>query len=861
VTPQTTWEVQQMSHEEGLIGRWVAGASLAGLFAVVCGVACGEIDNFPEVAVSASHEAIRLGLQACTPLIKCPAGLACCAGFCATPDSGSGKLASLNADQRLSYKCYASSPGSLQNPPLNILPDFSHAGYMGGGVAIPNATAFGSVIQPVDTSGNGDHSDEIQAALDACGAWTNANGITRAVELAAGTFTLKQPLWIRENRVVLRGQGQGPGGTVLRASIPVAHTLIKVRPHKQGFPDDPELPDYPATLPIQPGQSHPAISGDVPVGATVLSLAQSPPYTISVDNPIVVVRTPNNAWIADVRGNYSEFDSPWTPTGFVTKHLRTVKGWNASTRQLTIDIPIVDAIHAGYGGGYVARIETGRFIEQVGIEDLRLDTEYVDQIPQLSPDHQNCDCPDGDSCLCSDGQTPCQDEDGNWNGISFERVRNSWVRRVTVRKYGMAAVAPGDYSSFNTFEEVAHIEPKSPFDRDADGNPTLPKSSHRYSFGPSNGVGNLFQRCYTSDSRHPFVTGPRKTGPHVWLDCLSVNQYAAVGPHQKWTTGLLFDNVKTELNADALAEHGPGAIGMVVEFEPFAGSGHGWTGAQVMFWNGESAAVNDAPKGAMNWLVGGIVTRYQGKLPEDPSGIAQLDQTTVKPRSLYLQQLADRLGTSAVDRVTTPEQRNGRIWDGLRAWAGNGRLDDFYPNPTCASPRGKPSGGGVCCAGSCSQCGGPGCPGDSCCTIPIREADRSCAHYPAPCVMPDPLCLRGQPSTDGKYCCSDECPACGVAGCSDPPHNPPAVRCCTSGIQTTRRSCLEYPAPCVMNDTNCVSGVEGFGVCCPAFCPQCGGPGCGGLGGCCSSTIEASGISCENSLPPCILAADRITVP
>ena len=49
------------------------------------------------------------------------------------------------------------------------------------------------------------------------------------------------------------------------------------------------------------------------------------------------------------------------------------------------------------------------------------------------------------------------------------------------------------------------------------------------------------------------------------------------------------------------------------------------------------------------------------------------------PRSLYLQQLHDRLGQAAVDAVTLPAQRKGRIWDQIATWAGQGRLETFSP--------------------------------------------------------------------------------------------------------------------------------------------------------------------------------------
>src|SRR6187551_1839353 len=97
------------SHEDWFIGRWVLAGSLAGLLAVVCGVGCGEVAEFPDANLGTVQEAVRPGLQQCTSSYTCGAGLVCCAGFCATPESGSGKIASLNTQGRLSYKCYASS--------------------------------------------------------------------------------------------------------------------------------------------------------------------------------------------------------------------------------------------------------------------------------------------------------------------------------------------------------------------------------------------------------------------------------------------------------------------------------------------------------------------------------------------------------------------------------------------------------------------------------------------------------------------------------------------------------------------------------------------------------------------------------
>lgn len=46
------------------------------------------------------------------------------------------------------------------------------------------------------------------------------------------------------------------------------------------------------------------------------------------------------------------------------------------------------------------------------------------------------------------------------------------------------------------------------------------------------------------------------------------------------------------------------------------------------------------------------------------------------PRSLYIQQLEDRLGLSAVENVVLPEQQSTDIFDLLAAWGGHGDFSD-----------------------------------------------------------------------------------------------------------------------------------------------------------------------------------------
>lgn len=60
----------------------------------------------------------------------------------------------------------------------------------------------------------------------------------------------------------------------------------------------------------------------------------------------------------------------------------------------------------------------------------------------------------------------------------------------------------------------------------------------------------------------------------------------------------------------------------------------------------------------------------------------------------------------------------------------------------------------------------------------------------------------------------------------------------------------------VGSDPTCSRNLKTTKVCCPKFCGQCGGRGCGSGGNgqsCCASSIQRSGRSCSSFDPPCIL--------
>src|SRR6187399_390129 len=81
----------------------------------------------------------------------------------------------------------------------NKIPDFSNAGYKGGGVPIPYV-AIKATVWPVP----GNNSAKIQTAIDSVSALTpDASGFRGAVLLKMGLYQLDTPLFIRSSGVVL----------------------------------------------------------------------------------------------------------------------------------------------------------------------------------------------------------------------------------------------------------------------------------------------------------------------------------------------------------------------------------------------------------------------------------------------------------------------------------------------------------------------------------------------------------------------------------------------------------------------------------------------------------------------------------
>jgi uncharacterized protein YjdB len=533
---------------------------------------------------------------------------------------------------KLVYAPYANNAETNMD---NTLPDFSNVGYMDGAIGVPVGEA--PVKVTLNPTPSGEDRTRIQEAIDlVCNMPLDANGFRGAVLLKKGTYRLNDgnipvlsdgygyALRIWASGVVLRGEGQGTDGTILYSDFALNHTMITLEPLSQST--------YESNMTR-------ITDAYVGTGAKTFTVADASSYAIG-DN-IIVKFTPNSAWFSDLKvttgGYINDPADYWTAeaVGYNIGFKRKIIAKVGNT--ITIDCSIVQPMQTKYGGGQITKYTTNGRLSKCGVEDLRI-------------------------VGIEDGGSPSVSGNGNRLrvGIRPRFLDNSWIHGVTVTRTSEAAVMTWGVMNV-TVEECAYIDPRGSI-----------SGGWRYSFCLDAGSARvLFQRCYSDYGRHDFVTHARMPGPNVFVDCLSTRGLSALGPHHRWATGTLFDNIKGS-TAMEITVYGPGS------------AGHAWRGAQTVGWNLECAAyVCDAAMGSQNFLIGSIGNENKGSITptmypnfvfrgywekSGPNG------AHVDTRSLFFKQLEDRLGSEAVSNITIPEQRTGNIYNKLAAWAGNGKL-------------------------------------------------------------------------------------------------------------------------------------------------------------------------------------------
>ena len=515
-------------------------------------------------------------------------------------------------DGKLVYERHANIG---ETNPDNIIIDYSNCGYMGGGVAVPDVPAKVTLYPQF-----GDDRERIQEAINyVSGLEPDENGFRGAVLLKAGSYELTVPggdaLQISTSGVVLRGEGQGSDGTILKTSAEKKHQIIATRPQRPSI-----------------GTTNKTKITDPYVGSGRFGFRVENSAGYAVGDTIFVRFTPNQTWLDETYANYylNSGDLNWDTGTYTINYQRMITHIEGDS--ITIHSPVILPMQMKFGGGEIVKLSFSRKrLHNVGVEQMRL-------------------IGTGITATCAaDNPNRLQ------TAVHFEYTENSWMRGITVLHTSNSLFKLWD-SHYITAEDCASIEPLGP-----------KAAGYRYTFYiDAASSHNLCQRTYTDNGRHDYVLGPRIPGPNVFLDGVS-ERGGTQGPHQRWATGTLFDNLKMQ-SLIALEHRGT------------SGTGHSWAGIQSTIWNTESPSIIcDAPVGHMNYAIGNTGTeRLSGYINNTQPGVyrGHYDQhgTPVAPRSLYLKQLEDRLGATAVEDITIPEQLQGVIYPLLTGWKGSGRL-------------------------------------------------------------------------------------------------------------------------------------------------------------------------------------------
>ena len=489
----------------------------------------------------------------------------------------------------------------------NIIPDFSYCGYKGGGVALPDVKVVETLFPE---SGDKDDSARIKAAIDRISKRPlGIDGFRGALLLKKGVYRVKDTLEITTSGIVIKGEGQGRDGTVVRATATEKKDLFFFEGGKNFKVDEEPI----CTI----------VDDRVNSGESSFHVDKTDGQ--KVGDEIIVRRPGTTEWIHDNKMDAIETSDQnsrarqWKPEEYNLVFERKIKAIDGNL--ITLDIPLTNAFDKKYGGGEICSYSFEGRIQNVGIESLRLVSSYK---------HPT-------------------DEDHGWNAVNFRGVQNGWAKKITSVFFGYACVYINRGCRFITVEDCRCLDAVS-----------VITGSRRYSF-PIRGSQILMQRCYARNGRHDFVTHSRVMGPNAFVDCLAEDAHSDIGPHHRWATGTLYDNVFSQYPCGNWSQ---GAI--IVQDRGDWGTGHGWAGAQQLFWNCDAPKiVCQKPPTAQNYAIGCIGKKSSNRYKRS-DGYWFSHGKHVQPRSLYLKQLEERLGQEAVDNVTTPEQRAGKAMEKMK---------------------------------------------------------------------------------------------------------------------------------------------------------------------------------------------------
>jgi len=498
--------------------------------------------------------------------------------FCCSDDNGSedkgnggGTKPPVVAEKR--YPVVKSDYIPSKQPTGDMIPDFSRVGYQWGDKEIPQPAVVTTLSPPANGA---DATALIQNAINGA-----ASG---AILLKKGIYNISGTIKINKSGIVLRGEGNDEAnGTVLVATGAVKRDLIVIggsgsRSVKNNTEAYNVKDDY------------------VPCGKFWVRTDKASEFKAG-DN-VVIYRPSTQNWISDLKMD----QIPQRPDGLPITQWEAGKADLYAERVITLikgdtlhfENPIVMSLDKKYDGGRVLKYTYSNRIKECGVENIYMKSEYAG----------------------------AEDENHGWNAVAVKVAEHCWVRNVTSRYFGMGLATMDNYSKNISILNCVCLDPVS-----------VITGSRRYSFHINQGQLCLVKGCRSDKARHDFATGPLNCGPNVFTNCTATNTHADIGPHQRWNSGTLYDNVTSD-----------GEI--CVQDRSNYGSGQGWGGVNNVLWNctGSLVIVQSPWVSAYNYSVGTTGKKSPGKFtnPKRPDGVWLSEGKKASPAYLYEAQVSLR---------------------------------------------------------------------------------------------------------------------------------------------------------------------------------------------------------------------------
>ncbi len=484
----------------------------------------------------------------------------------------------------------------LPNATGDVIADFSTVGYETGVVPLPDTT--GGVSVPVKATVNPgaagvDMTATIQAAINAVSALTpDANGFRGAVLLTAGNYPINGQLSITASGVVLKGQGNNATtGTRLEATGTTQRLLINISGS--------------GSYSTISNTKHNVTDTYVPEGATSFDVDST--ANLSVGQTVVVTGATNQAWVHAI--GMDELNNPWSPGTGSQTYYRVITAIVGN--KITINAPITNYIALEYGGGTIQAYTWSKIITNDGLENIYA---YSDSTGSTDTNHAT-------------------------GVLNVNDAENVFVNNITSNGFASNHIVLGTvlYSTLtNLTIENTSVNADPPSGILTTGQFILVENS-------------TFINAYHAIA----VNGGE--GPNVFYNFTASGTTAQVGPHQRWSTGSLFDSDTISTNQLGVTNRANG------------GSGQGWAGAFYVFWNDMNAAEIDSfnPPTATNWVIGGSADAVNA--PGHGDGQANVPGdfidfgSAVSPQSLYIAQLLAReTPTIATAAAASPSPITGK---------------------------------------------------------------------------------------------------------------------------------------------------------------------------------------------------------